>query len=374
MINIIDSIQGVDSLKDDWERLQWHPQGQFGYFSTILKYRKDIIKPYIFHIQNDHGHQIIVASLLFNTYKNFTVGKIKFFKNRVKVFGINQSWIMGSLSKEGSVGLIKQIKISLREEKADYVTFHYLNSESPIVNAIRETTSPIARDYFTYDSEHWIMEIPKSKDIFYKSIKNVKKLYSQKRKFEKDFETTINIKVFSSFQEIPGALEAVESIASKTYQRLLKVGFDNSPEIRNAILNWSSQGNVFIYILFHGNKPSAFQITALQKNYANLLWTGFDPEYINYSIGSILQVYVIEDLISRHIEFLDFGPGCEEYKRRFGTLVNRVATVRIFSSSLRGICLNLLFSFTSFATETIRKLLTYLGYYKVLKKRVRKQI
>ena len=69
-------------------------------------------------------------------------------------------------------------------------------------------------------------------------------------------------------------------------------------------------------------------------------FTGYDPEYRKYELGTLMFMKMVEQLCSEKVETIDYGLGDALYKQRFGDQCWPEASVRIFSPSLRGIMLN----------------------------------
>jgi len=77
--------------------------------------------------------------------------------------------------------------------------------------------------------------------------------------------------------------------------------------------------NGWLYLVFLkiNNKPAAAQYNFIYCNKMSYFQAGFDPEWLNYHVGSVLQSFVLEDIISKKISEFDFLRGTEEYKYRW---------------------------------------------------------
>ncbi len=77
--------------------------------------------------------------------------------------------------------------------------------------------------------------------------------------------------------------------------------------------------NKWLYLAFLkvNNESVASQYNFIYGNKISYFQAGFDPDWAKYHVGSILQSFVIEDIISKKISEYDFLRGTEEYKYRW---------------------------------------------------------
>ena len=78
---------------------------------------------------------------------------------------------------------------------------------------------------------------------------------------------------------------------------------------------------------------------------------GFHPDFSRFSVGSLLTAWVLESLAAAGVEQVDLGEGSSpEHNRRLGCRIYEEGTVHVYSPTLRGLYVNMLFA----TTQTIR--------------------
>ena len=101
-------------------------------------------------------------------------------------------------------------------------------------------------------------------------------------------------------------------MSRKTYQAtLLALGIRDDPATSSRLSHSAEQGWLRSYILYCENVPCAFM---LGFQYGGCYYyddVGYDPAYAKWSVGSVLQLKVIEDILdSPHpLKHFDFRPG-----------------------------------------------------------------
>src|SRR5262249_24075617 len=132
---------------------------------------------------------------------------------------------------------------------------------------------------------------------------------------------------YESEADIDRVMEHAESIACRTYQRGLGVGFVANDENRQRFLVDAKRGRFRAYFLYLGEKPIAFFLGTLHKNVLYDNFTAYDPAHAKYSPGTFLFYKIFEELCRDGIKAVDFGFGDAWYKAQFGNQRNDETTV-----------------------------------------------
>lgn len=166
------------------------------------------------------------------------------------------------------------------------------------------------------------------------------------RQLEQDPEMTVSYRVFTTPEEVPEFLSLAQSVSDKTYQRnLLGLGiYDNAGTRRNLTIA-AENGWMRSYLLICNGEPVAFQHGYLHGGTYYAEETGYDPAWAEKSVGTVMQVYRIRDLIDKGVSKLDFLYGDNEKKRSLSNtyreernfhLIPRKFSLSLFAYSLRG--------------------------------------
>jgi hypothetical protein len=123
---------------------------------------------------------------------------------------------------------------------------------------------------------------------------------------------------FTSPDEVEPFLERAVALSQKTYQwNLLGQGLRATGQIRKRLSFLARYGWLRCYLLMCKDQPCAF-VTGYQYGSRYYLDDmGFDPEWRAYSVGSVLQLAIIEDLFSFNkpevYDLGEYGPHKEEF-------------------------------------------------------------
>lgn len=133
----------------------------------------------------------------------------------------------------------------------------------------------------------------------------------------------------------------MEDVAKKTYQRALGVGYIDNEENRRRLKLDAEKARLFAKILYLGETPCAFFVGFIHCGTIYLAFTGFDPNYSKYEVGTILYLKMIEDLIDKNVGTVDFGFGDAFYKQRFDAEFYKETSMYIFAFNLKGLWIKL---------------------------------
>jgi len=222
---------------------------------------------------------------------------------------------------------------------------------------------------------HQFIALPKSLDDYFKQMsKNSRKSvqYSQ-RKIRKDY----NIELFrcdceSSIQRF---LDDAISISKKTYQwNLLNLGLRDRSSLKGTLHKWKSDNALRSYILYCDGKPVSFMLGYIYNTCYYYIDVGYDPDWAKYSVGSVLQIEVLEDLYNTTPppKKFDFSTGYGEHKARFGNREQEEINMLIFKNSLPNKIIATSYVAINRLSELLVDLLEKLGVKKQIKRLIRR--
>jgi ribosomal protein S18 acetylase RimI-like enzyme len=220
------------------------------------------------------------------------------------------------------------------------------------------------------------MKLPSNINILYEQMSG-KGRHELRRKFkvlERDFPGQVCFKILGEPQEIDMLCRDVECIAMKTYQRALGVGYIDNEENRKRLKLDAEKARLFALLLYLGKEPCAFWIGFIQHRTIYLYFTGFDPAYSKYEIGTLLFLRMIEELIGKNIDTIDFGFGDASYKHRFGAESRDETSFYIFRPSLKWVSINFIRTIFGLSGSFAIYLLNRLGLTQKIKTGWRKRI
>ncbi|MGH8763879.1 MAG: GNAT family N-acetyltransferase [Nitrosospira sp.] len=157
------------------------------------------------------------------------------------------------------------------------------------------------------------------------------------RKYAEHCGGDIPWKVYKAAEEMPEFFQLARTVSRMTYQeRLLDAGLPDSEEFLREMEQLAQQGRVRGFILFHQNQPVSYLYCPVINGVLIYAFLGYDPRYMNFSVGTVLQWLAMEYLFEeRSFRFFDFTEGQSEHKKLFATHNVQCANVFFLRRSLR---------------------------------------
>lgn len=216
---------------------------------------------------------------------------------------------------------------------------------------------------------HWIEMDGTFKDYLTNLPKKHRhELLRKVRKFDAKFGNNTSFRVFRKPEEIPEFLDSASQISRKTYQEiLLSSGLPSTDEYSRELTSLAAKDRVRGYLITVDNTPVAYGYCERQGFALNYNYTGFDPNYREWSPGIVLFYRILEDAFAeKRFHLLDLGSMKGQWKSSYVTSINpgnRVIFTRCFS---RYVPLIFAHWIVKSASDFILHLITSLGLYKKL--------
>jgi hypothetical protein len=128
-------------------------------------------------------------------------------------------------------------------------------------------------------------------------------------KFREEAPAEVKWVRYTKPEEVSLFLESAVAISRQTYQwKLFQRGLSATDLLRKRLTFAAENGWFRSYLLFAGETPCAF-VTGFQYNERFLHHEiGYDPAWRKYAVGTVLQMYMIEDLFTyNRPDVLDLG-------------------------------------------------------------------
>ena len=170
---------------------------------------------------------------------------------------------------------------------------------------------------------HRFARLPKSFDEYLRQLgtRSRKSVQYSRNLLKRECDGDVSAVCFDTIESVDRFLDDAIEISKKTYQwRLLGLGLRNREKSRATFRFAAERGWLRCYILYCKGAPVAFMVGYQYANRFFYIDVGYDPEWANFSVGSVLQWEVIEDLYKRGNTptIFDFSTGYGRHKSRFG--------------------------------------------------------
>lgn len=344
VVRAVNTTSEIEKLRSFWTRFNRHPESDIDFVLMLASVRSEIIRPHVMVAYEDDQPLALLVGRLENTQVRPRVGYLNLFSMSVNQFVFVGGGLLGESSDRVAIAMICEIKNTLGQGNVDRV----LMSNFPISNTLNHFArcrSPIWCRGFAHETvQHWKTEMPDTIEAFL--AKRPKKhrywLRRVRKVFDAQFEGKVKYAIFQTPQDVELFCIAAESVARKTYQRGLGAGFIDNEENRKRLALMARNGWLKSYVVFVENKPLAFWCGERMGDTFYLTWTGFDPSYRKYEVGTILFLEMVDDLLSWGIKEMDYGLGWAQYKERFGDACLLDQDVIIYAPTINGFGLNLM--------------------------------
>ena len=143
-------------------------------------------------------------------------------------------------------------------------------------------------------------------------------------------------KSYRTTDEMANFFHSAREVSSKSYQeKLLDSGLPDSKHFYQTMVNLAKKDQVRGYLLFDGNRPVAYMYCPVKDRVLLYQYLGYDPEYVNWSVGTILHWYAFEDIFNEgKFKYFDFTEGQSEHKRLYSTGSLLCGNVYIFPKNI----------------------------------------
>jgi hypothetical protein len=328
------TIDAVEALRPRFERLPpENLDADLDFFLTVVRHREAVVHPLVLLLELADGRELGVVARL--EQQRGSIGRGGRPLRRLQVaFG-------GVLGIETSTDLelvIQALRDLLSNDEADVVALPMIEEGAPLYRVARSGVPWWQVDHMPAKSVHWRADVPDSLETFIRSRgKNTRRnLKRHPRQLMDAYGDALAVREFSKLEHLDQLTAVLESIAAKTYQRGLGVGYTGDHLQRALMELGARRGWLRARVLYIAEMPVAFLFGYSYRGTFYSYATSFDPAYGHLKVGEYVHLQMAEGLCrERDVHLWDFGTGEAEYKQRFGDRRLNEAEVLMFAPSIR---------------------------------------
>lgn len=159
------------------------------------------------------------------------------------------------------------------------------------------------------------------------------------RKYSEHCGGAIVWKTYKMPGEMRDFFRLAGTVSKLTYQeRLLDAGLPDHEEFILQAESLAANQQVRAYILFDGERPVSYLYCPVYDDILIYSYLGYAPDYLQMSVGTVLQWLVIEQLFTEaRFRYFDFTEGQSEHKRLFATHQRQCANIFWITRTFRNI-------------------------------------
>lgn len=343
-IRTVRALAEVDELKDFWARCPTHRDADFDFYRFYLRNSPEVVRPHVMVLYRDGRPRAMLVGRLEKRSVDIRFGYIRLIRLRLRALTFMAALGDLSLAAEAKE-VISCIEGSLRAGEADAAFLEYLAVDSPLYSWARSLPNPARVNHFAESSVHHIRNLQHGASFLQSLSSNQRRNQKRRvRRLAESFGSRVRIECFQDASAVQLLMEHVESIARKSYQRSLGVGFANTPEMRKRLDLEAQKKWLRAHILYLNDHPCSFWICSYYNGTLYSDFMGFDPEYSKYEPGMYLVINVIEELCrenqAQKAVRIDFGIGDSEWKTILGNQSWCEESVCIFAPTATAVGVN----------------------------------
>lgn len=347
------NFEEIEAVREIWEQMQRDESmpvlnADVDRYLAVLESMKDAVQPYIIVLYDDDNPKAVVIGRIERQRVTSRLGYTTILKPSLRCLSVVYGGILGQSSEQTSARLLQEMMDILRRGDVDVVFMNHLRVDSHLYRLSRTSQHFLCRDRFPSAEDHWQTHMPETAEEFYANITRKRKKEWKRlgRRLEEAAGGALRVECYDQVSHLDHFIEVASMISAMTYKTALNAGFDDSSLTRSTLTQAAGRSWWRAYILYAGDVPCAFETGIIYGRTYFAEAIGYNPEWSDFSPGTILFVKVLEDLSrSTQVNIFDYGFGGAAYKERFGTRSWPEASIYIFAPRLYPIFVNATRSF-----------------------------
>jgi Acetyltransferase (GNAT) domain len=350
------SVADAEALRATWQAMGF-TEAETDLDRFLAAVREDgAVRPHVLVAEHAGEPRAMLLSRLEHRDVQARFGYATLHSARLNCLTVPHGGGAGPGRAEAEPRLVAALLGELDSREADSVLFRYVDVDSALFRDACRMAGVMRRPYWLAVEPHWTCELPGSYDEFLARMPRRKSALRYARKLEREFGERLEVRRYTSVEDLERVLDDLESVAGRSYQRGLGVGFDAARHGGLVRLDME-RGWFDAWILYVDSVPRAFEMGTTYQGTYFLAAKGYDPEWASQRVGNYVALRawrdLCEDAAVRHV---DFGYGDADYKREAATAHRREADLMIHARSPRGIVTNALHSSVTGADRMVRRL------------------
>ncbi len=279
--------QQICALKEDWCRLQNHPNVDWEHFFLYLECQGPSARPWVMAVKKDGTVESIVAGRIEPDRATVDLGYWTPALGRMTSLKILTEGVLGAMSPETGATVIEKLCDSLIEGCFDRVVLCNIRTDHPLAEAARNAPKQFFPMPMADPQAHWRKTLPKDVEAFWAGLSRKHRYWLKRlaKKLDEDFPRALSYDLLKEPAQTDTFCEIAEQVAKKTFQRGLGVGFKNDNFFRSRCRIFADRGAFRGYVLQLGGVPKAFWMGCVYGDTFHSEYTGYDPELRQYEIG-----------------------------------------------------------------------------------------
>lgn len=357
--------EDVLALRPVWTALQ-HDRvtADLDYYLCVTETEPQVIRPHVLVVERDGHAEAMLLARLRTIELPCRFGYKTVYSPKLRAVSGVLGGMLGDVTPEHASAFVDELQATLRRGEADVAVLRHLPLESTLYHAAVERPPFFLRQKTTLPNRYWETTLPNSFDEFNRSrSKKTREGFRRyANRFVREYGERITIREFRRPDEIDQLFHDVDTVAARSWQRGLGVGFVDDDRTRARSRLALDRGWLRAWVLYVDERPVAFWMGDVYRGRFRSMIPGYDPEFAVHRVGNFVLMHMIEQLCADpDVRVLDFGFGDVEYKERLAERNWSAGDALIFAPTLKGIRVNLLRAALAGGNNTAMRLARSLG-------------
>src|SRR5213596_358577 len=241
-IRVVRNLEEIEEIRGVWSAWNRQPNSDIDFYLTVLRCGPEVVRPHIIVLTRSGSANALLIGRIEDTRFELKMGYRTMFRPAARTLTFVNGGFLGNESPENCKILVDAVKDALRKGEADLAFFNLLRADSPFFR--HGLRSP-----FLAVQPHRAFVLPDTVEELYQSMspKVRENLRWRARKLLHDYPRNVTVRCFRRSDELEHALQDVERVAKKTYQRGLGVGFIDSSTMQQRLRFEAQKGWLQVY-------------------------------------------------------------------------------------------------------------------------------
>jgi CelD/BcsL family acetyltransferase involved in cellulose biosynthesis len=362
-VRVARSVGEVEALRPDWTALlgdSLHTDPDYFLWSLGEPH---VVGPHVLVVERHGVVEGIVAARIVNAALPCKLGQKTVYSPRARSLSIVREGWIGRADAFTAEVILDELTAALDRGEADVLLFRQLEQDSVLHRAAMARASfSTRRQHAARTNVHWLVGLQPTLEGYLETVsastrKSVRRTTSR---LESVYGDRLSINVYEGGGDLDGLLAEVESVAARTYQRRLGVGYVGDRRQRERLAFLDAQGWLRGYVLRLDGRPVAFELGELYHGRFHALAGAYDPAHAQDRVGAYLLLKAFEDLGAAGASLFDFGFGDAPYKAKLAQYRLEEGDVVMYARRFRPIWIKFartaMLELTSAVTGALRRL------------------
>jgi len=358
------TVEQLESFRRVWTGMVGDEiQTDQNYFLWSLEGEAQVLRPHVLAVDREGRTDAMLVARLSQVRLPSKLGYATVYAPHVRALSVVHDGLLGQQDRGVVDAVLDELFACLELGVADVVLLRQVRRDSSLREAALARAGFLTRQRIAHTDLRWQIDLPKTFDEYLASLSSAtrKGIRRTAAQVEKAFGERLSIRRFQDVTDLDDYLRDAESIAARTYQRSLGVGFLDDERQRARIRMLMERGWFRSYVLYLDGYPVAFEQGEAYRSRFVSVRAGYDPACGQHRIGAYLLLKAIEDLVEdARFSLFDFGLGDADYKRKLAHRSIEEGDLAVFARRARPIRINVartgLQAMSSGVTASLRKM------------------